>query len=524
MKARLLSGFLLASSAVAQTTIHDLGGPISAQYGRACDVVGDTDGDGLGELLVSAPYDGIGGLIWSGNAIVYSGANGGQLASIWGSRHSDRLGWGASAAGDVNGDGFADYCVATPLAAPDPGAVVVYSGRDGSVLHTFPGRRNTFFGWATAAIGDANGDGRDDLLVSATLEGSLTVFSGADGSVLQRVLGTAGLGGFGENVGRVGDVDGDGRADFAGVDLNTVRVFSGATGQELWRRGAGQREGTVSGGIDANGDGFDDFLVGAPVVNSDTGRVHLVSGRDGALLFEVLGTAPGDKLGAGVVGAGDLDGDGYGDFAAGLPGFDGAAGLDTGAVRAYSGRTGAVISTLEGDVAGDYLGHKLGGGRDVNGDGIPDVIASGIGKAKVISFVSRGLELFGTGTPGCRGTSTLLANGVPALGNSAFALQASATGATQLLLMGDSADTLGSLRFGARFHLDFAPPPPAVGLLRQRRLPDPDAHGSIVVPLPIPADPSLLGKTFVFQIASLFPSGACGQVLTTSRGLRLTIQ
>jgi hypothetical protein len=380
-----------------------------------------------------------------------------------------------------------------------------------------------------------NADGRDDVLVSAlndvgpgtpTAAGSLTVFSGLDGSVIRQVFGDVLGGQLGSNVGRVGDVNGDGRADFAGVQDNIARVFSGADGSELLRRASGASGGQVSGGMDANGDGFDDVVIGAPSAISGTGRVQLVSGRDNTVLHEVFGSATGDNLGASVAGAGDLDGDGYGDFAAGLPGFDGAAGANTGAVRAFSGRTGAPIFTVEGNVAGDRLGVSLGGGRDVNGDGLPDVVASALAgsKAKVISFVPLGLAPFGTGSPGCLGSSTLLAAGVPALGNAGFVLQASNTGAAPLLLIGDTEDTAGSLFLRARFHLVFAPPPPAAGVLFQAPLPAPDANGAVVAPFPIPSTPALLGQTFVFQVASLFPSGPCNQRLATSRGLRVTIQ
>jgi hypothetical protein len=172
------------------------------------------------------------------------------------------------------------------------------------------------------------------------------------------------------------------------------------------------------------------------------------------------------------------------------------------------------------------LGEWLGGGHDVNGDGLPDLIASSAtsARARVFSLVPHGLEPFGTGTPGCLGSSTLLANGVPTLGNAGFALHAASTGGSPLLLVGDSASTAGLRRFRVLFHLDPSPPPPAVGLLFTRPLPAPDARGSLVAPFPLPSDPSLLGRTFVFQVASLFPAGTCRQVLTTSRGLRVTVQ
>jgi hypothetical protein len=538
------SALVLALSAptlAAQATVHDVSGATGDSFGQVCDVVGDMDGDGRAEFLVGAWRDDNGTLTDAGSVFVYSGATGALLMTIQGSGASDHMGFGSSAAGDMNGDGFADLCAAADEdnvagVGVNAGSATIVSGFDGSVLYTFNGSAGSdLFGWSTAAVGDVDHDGRDDVLISALNDtgpgvpsgaGSLSVCSGLDGSVIWLVFGDALGGQLGSNVGRVGDVNGDGHADFAGVQTSVARVFSGADGSELWRRGSGGSGGTVSGGIDANGDGFDDVVIGAPGVTSSTGRVQLVSGVDNTILFEFLGTTTGDQLGASVVGAGDLDGDGYGDVAAGMPGFDGAAGLNTGAVRAYSGRTGEVIFTVEGDATGDRLGGALGGGHDVSGDGIPDVIASSVSsaKAKVISFVPRGLVPFGTGTPGCLGSSTLLARGVPTLGNASFELHASNAGANPLLLIGDTESLVGQPFLGALLHLDLRPPPPATGLVFSTRLPAPDAHGSLVAPFPIPSTPALVGVPFVFQVVSLFPTGSCAQRLTTSRGMRVTIQ
>jgi hypothetical protein len=310
------------------------------------------------------------------------------------------------------------------------------------------------------------------------------------------------------------------------VQGNLVRVFSGADGSELLRRTASGGTLIVSGGLDANADGFGDVLVGAAGVTTNTGRVQVVSGADNTVLWTVVGDATGDQLGAGVVGCGDLDGDGYGDWAAGMPGFDGPAGTNTGAIRAFSGRTGLAIATIPGDASGDRIGSSLGGGRDVDGDGILDVIASSIGaaRAKVVSFLPRGVEVFGTGTAGCDGALALGVSGVPTLGNAAFEVHLSHAGPAGLLLIGDTEDTAGTLRFGALFHLDPSPPPPALGLVELRALPAPDASGSVTLALPVPADPALLGMTFVFQGVSFFPAGACAQRFATTHGLRVTAQ
>ena len=533
---------LLARPGAAQTSLLDVSGRPVASWGQVCDIVGDTDGDGFGEFLVGAWEADSGGLADAGSVFLYSGADGSLLATFSGTGADEHAGFGSSAAGDVNGDGFADLCVAAdednvPGVGANAGSARIFSGRDGSLLFTFVGEGSgDLFGWSTAAVGDVDGDGRDDVLIGSLRAddqgavsgaGSLSVFSGRDGSLLWRAYGDVLGGQLGSSVGRVGDVNADGHADFAGAQGNLVRVFSGRDGQELWRRTAGGGSLVVSGGIDADGDGFDDWILGAPGVATNTGRVQVISGFDNTLLWQIGGGAVGDQLGAGVVGAGDLAGAGYGDFAAGLPGFDGAAGANTGALRAWSGRTGAELFTFEGDGANDRLGSSLGGFRDVDGDGIPDVVASSVrrAKAKVVSFVPAGLVPFGPGSPGCEGPSTLLAGGAPVLGNGAFELHASNAGIHPILLIGDSEDTPGSFFLGARFHLDPTPVPPALGILRQLVLPEPDGHHSLVAPIAIPNDPALLGQTFVFQVVGLARPGACRHApLTTSRGLRVTLR
>lgn len=538
--AAALSAFL-ALPAHAQATLHDVSGSTADSYGQVCDLVGDTNGDGFAEFLVGAWQFDSGALADAGAVFVYSGADGSLLWTFEGTGAADHMGFGSSAAGDLNGDGLGDICAAAdednvPVVGSNAGSAVVYSGADGSVLYTFTGQTmGELFGWATAAAGDVNDDGRDDLLIGSlqareaggpTAAGALTVFSGLDGSLLHRVYGDVLGGQLGSSVGRVGDVNHDGLADFAGAQGSVVRVFSGQDGSELWRRNSGGGSLSVSGGIDANGDGFDDWILGAPGVSTNRGRVQLISGADNSILFEANGVNTGDQLGAGVVGARDLDGDGYGDFAVGIPGFDGLAGANTGALRAYSGRTGAELFTIEGDLAADRIGGSIGGGHDVNGDGIPDVIGSSVqrAKAKVVSFVPDGLEPFGTGTPGCAGSSSLLANGVPTAGNAGFELHVSNAGAFPTLFIGDTEDSAGSLYFGALFHFDPTPPTPALGILAQRSLSAPDANRSVVAPVPIPNDATLIGLSTVFQVVSVFPRGTCGQRLTTTRGLRVTVR
>lgn len=129
---------------------------------------------------------------------------------------------------------------------------------------------------------------------------------------------------------------------------------------------------------DVNGDGIDDFLIGAPHTSPNgipfSGTATVYSGATGAIIYEYHGPKPGDGLGSAVSGAGDVDGDGVADFIIGAPDKDPGGVQAAGSVWVYSGANGTVIHRINGTSGGQLLGGSVAAAGDVDGDGFDDII------------------------------------------------------------------------------------------------------------------------------------------------------
>ena len=127
---------------------------------------------------------------------------------------------------------------------------------------------------------------------------------------------------------------------------------------------------------DLDGDGTGEMLYGAPGDHGaviDVGTAVVVTGRTHQTLYAYEGAAVGDDFGYAVARLGDVDGDGTDDFAIGAPGEDTLA-QDGGAARVYSGATGAVLHTFHGEFDQARAGRHVRDAGDVNGDGRADVV------------------------------------------------------------------------------------------------------------------------------------------------------
>ncbi|MFA6475053.1 MAG: integrin alpha, partial [Patescibacteria group bacterium] len=166
----------------------------------------------------------------------------------------------------------------------------------------------------------------------------------------------------------------------ADISLSTFQKFTGQ-GDDL----SGY---SVASAGDVNGDGYNDFLVGAYGNDSSTGAVYLIYGTDSILTSADLSTAvkftgesPNDFAGYSVASAGDVNGDGYDDILIGAKGDD-TIGTNAGAVyliyggsrlSSYGGSlSGAVKFT--GEKASDNAGFSVASAGDVDGDNIDDIL------------------------------------------------------------------------------------------------------------------------------------------------------
>ena len=305
-----------------------LAAAVVAVAGYAVAAAGDVNADGFPDVLIGAPDndDGPGtdpgaAYLVLGTASPYSSALSSAAAEYTGEVADDHAGYHVAGAGDYDADGFADILIGAPDNDDGPGdeagAAYLVLGSPGptslglaSADAEYIGEdQNDLGGYDVAGVGDANGDGYDDFVTSAAYNDT----GGTDAGAVYLFLGgprtaSASFAAGVKFTGQAGDVAGD----------------------------------SLSGAGDTNADGYDDFLVGADQngdgPGTESGAGYLVRGSaspaplslDGSAR-EYTGEADGDRAGARVSGAGDVNADGFADLLVNAP-LNDAAGTDAGAI------------------------------------------------------------------------------------------------------------------------------------------------------------------------------------------------
>uniref|UniRef100_A0A2K5EY59 CD49 antigen-like family member E n=1 Tax=Aotus nancymaae TaxID=37293 RepID=A0A2K5EY59_AOTNA len=157
---------------------------------------------------------------------------------------------------------------------------------------------------------------------------------------------------------------------------------------------------------DINGDGLDDLLVGAPLLMERTpdgrpqevGRVYVYlqhpAGIEPMPTLTLTGHDEFGRFGSSLTPLGDLDQDGYNDVAIGAP-FGGET--QQGVVFVFPGGPGGLGSKPSqilqplwaASHTPDFFGSALRGGRDLDGNGYPDLIVGSFGVDKAVVYRGR---------------------------------------------------------------------------------------------------------------------------------------
>lgn len=226
-------------------------GRFSSAYGFSVASAGDVNGDGYADIIVGAPLFDNAGFPDEGRVFVYGGSAAGLSAEpVWtadGNKTQAQFGYSVAGAGDVSNDGIGDVIIGAPF--DGSGRISVYYGSTTGLglAANFSAKFNKSpaeFGASVAGVGDVNGDGIGDVAIGGPLTGDqnapsagiVRVYYGSRTGIgnppafgVTETQANAFLGGC---VAGAGDVNGDGLADFiAGeVGLNNDAVQATSAG------------------------------------------------------------------------------------------------------------------------------------------------------------------------------------------------------------------------------------------------------------------------------------------------------
>jgi hypothetical protein len=408
-----------------------IGASDGTHSGNSVAIIGDFDADGTKDFVIGAPQTGNKGaaFIILGAALTteidmssFTSGSGGM--KIVGANFGDQLGYSVGAAGDVNDDGYDDCMCGAPgagtLLRPNAGIVYMIFGKSGPYSNLIlasifagstgfsivGGAAGSQLGFCTSclrgALGDVNGDGFADFAIGST---KADYASRNEAGTVYIIYGKAST------------------ASVTSVDLASSLAGKGIT---IGGAAAGDHVGSaISGAGDVNDDGVHDLVIGCtgcdPEGRVDAGAAYLIycshSMTDIDLaeytqhpIVRFTGASSGDLLGASVCDSADVNGDGFADLLLGAPGTETEYGVESGCVHVIYGASnnlpanfdlathaaGPAGYTICGAEEGGCLGTAVASAGDVNQDGFDDMLlgAGGSDGAAYILPGSDNLPIF----------------------------------------------------------------------------------------------------------------------------------
>ncbi len=360
--------------------------------GNSVSGAGDVNNDGYDDILIGAYNNDEGGADAGQTYLIFGKASGWAMdtdlsaadASFWGEDSSDRSGFAAQGAGDVNNDGYDDILI-NAYADEDGGSnagqtYLILGKATGWAMDTslstadasFWGEDSgDFSGFKLAGKGDVNNDGYDDFLLGALFD--------EDG---------------GSNAGQVYLILGKSSGWAMDTSLSTADA-------SFWGEDSTDQAGTsVSIAGDVNNDGYADILIGAYGDEDGggvyAGQVYLIFGKaSGWAMDTSLSTADasfwgidsGEQAGESVSSAGDVNNDGYDDILIGATSDDDGSSNMGQTYLIFGKATGWVMDTdlstadasFWGEDSNDISGKYISSAGDVNNDGYDDILISATG-------------------------------------------------------------------------------------------------------------------------------------------------